>query len=106
MEALLNSRQDDYFLEKPAYEVAPAPESLPESFEPLEAVLDRFWDMGDGLDGFSAPVVRPAVEAGLLKRLGKPPFERKPGEIVNPLATAYKSVSDHALLLALGEESS
>ncbi|MCA9869796.1 MAG: SWIM zinc finger family protein [Caldilineae bacterium] len=92
--------------DSPAYEVAPAPESLPESIEPLEAVLDRFWDMGDGLDGFSAPVVRPAVEAGLLKRLGKPPFERKPGEITDPLAAAYQSVSDHALLLALGEESS
>lgn len=87
-----------------AYETTPAPaEAL---IELLDARLDRFWEMGEGLERFTAPVARPAVEAGLLKRLGAPPFERKPGEITDPLATVYRAVSDHALRLALGEEES
>lgn len=36
--------------------------------------------------------------------LGKPPFERKPGEISDALAAAYAATTDSALRLALGEE--
>jgi uncharacterized Zn finger protein len=86
----------------PPYEVIPAPPE--ESVEPLEAALGRFWELGEGLETFHVPIARPAVEAGLLKRLGKPPFERKVGELTDPLAAAYAAVSDHALRLALGEE--
>lgn len=50
------------------------------------------------------PIARPAVEAGLLKRLGKPPFERKAGEITDLLVPVYAAVSDHALRLAVGED--
>ena len=88
--------------ESPVYEITPA--VAEEVVEPLEACLNRFWDLGDGLETFQAPIMRPAVEAGLLKRLGKPPFERKPGEIVDALATAYAAATDHALRLALGDE--
>lgn len=86
----------------PPYEVVPAPPE--ESAEPLEAAMGRFWELGEGLETFHVPIARPAVEAGLLKRLGKPPFERKAGEITDPLAAAYAAVSDHALRLAFGEE--
>jgi uncharacterized Zn finger protein len=86
----------------PPYEVAPA--QFEESVEPLEAAIDRFWELGEGLETFHVPIARPAVEAGLLKRLGKPPFERKAGEITDLLATVYPAVSDHALRLTLGEE--
>ena len=88
--------------EPPVYEVTPA--AAEEAVEPLEACLDRFWELGDGLETFQAPIMRPAVEAGLLKRLGKPPFERKPGEIAEALALAYAAATDHALRLALGDE--
>ncbi len=88
--------------DSPPYEVAP---TLPdENVEPLEAVMGRFWELGDGLETFHAPIARPAVEAGLLKRLGKPPFERKAGEVTDPLAAAYVAVSEHALRMALREE--
>ena len=50
------------------------PAAAEEAVEPLEACLDRFWELGDGLETFQAPIMRPAVEAGLLKRLGKPPL--------------------------------
>lgn len=83
----------------PPYEVAP-PQGE-ESAEPLEAALDRFWELGEGLETFRAPIARPAVEAGLLKRLGKPPFERKSGKITDPLAAVYGAVSDQAVRLAL-----
>lgn len=84
------------------YEVVLA---LPEErIEALEDCLDRFWELGEGLEAFHAPIVRPAVEAGLLKRLGKLPFERKPGEISDALAAAYAATTDSALRLALGEE--
>ncbi len=75
-----------------------------EAAEPLEAVLDRFWELGEGLESFQVPIARPVVEAGLLKRLGKPPFERKAGEITEALAAVYGVVSDQALRLALGED--
>ncbi len=75
-----------------------------ESTEPLEAVMDRFWELGEGLESFHVPIARPAVEGGLLKRLGKPPFERKAGEITEALAAVYGVVSDQALRLALGED--
>lgn len=88
--------------ESPAYAVTPA--AAEEAFEPLEKFLDRFWELGDGLETFQAPIMRPAVEAGLLKRLGKPPFERKPGEIGDALAAAYAATTAHALRLALGDE--
>ena len=89
--------------EWPVYEgITPA--VAEEAIEPLEACLDQFWELGDGLQTFQAPIIRPAVEAGLLKRLGKPPFERKPGEIVEALAPFYAAATDHALCLALGDE--
>lgn len=84
------------------YQVVPVPAE--ESVEPLEAALDRFWELGEGLEGFHVPIARPAVEAGLLKRLGKPPFERKAGEITEALAAVYSAVSEQALQLALGED--
>lgn len=43
------------------------------------------------------------MEAGLLKRLGKPPFESERGEIVDALATAYAATTEGALRLALGD---
>lgn len=90
--------------EAPIYEVAAAATDEEESAEPLESLLDRFWQMGDELESFSVPIARPAVEAGLLKRLGKPPFERKAGEISIALAAAYAATTAGALRLALGEE--
>jgi uncharacterized Zn finger protein len=95
---------DDLALAEDAspYEIVPVPAE--EIAEPLEAGLDRFWALGEGLEGFHVPIVRPAVEAGLLKRLGKPPFERKAGEITEALAAVYGAVSEQALQLALGED--
>jgi uncharacterized Zn finger protein len=87
--------------DSPPYEVGPAQAEA--SAAPLEAELDRFWELREGMETFTAPVARPAVEAGLLKRLGKPPFERKPGEISDALTAAYAAVTDNALRLALGE---
>ena len=95
---------DDLALAEDAspYGVASAP--VAEVVEPLEAALERFWQLGDGLEGFHVPIARPAVEAGLLKRLGQPPFERKAGELTNLLAAAYTATSDHALRLVLEED--
>lgn len=85
----------------PSYEATSAP--AVEIVEPLEACLDRFWELGEAAEDFQAPVGRPLVEAGLLKRLGKPPFERKGDEITDALAAAYAAVSASALRVALGD---
>ena len=74
-----------------------------EPAEPLDAALDRFWSLGAELDGFQAPVARPAVAATLLKRLGRAPFERKSGEVGSVLAQAYEAASDGAEALVLGD---
>lgn len=86
----------------PPYEVVPAPAE--QRAEPLEAAIGHFWELGEGLESFHVPIARPAVEAGLLKRLGKPPFERKAGEVTDLLAPVYAAVSDQALRLTLGED--
>lgn len=88
--------------EAPSYAATPTP--AVESETPLEACLDRFWEMGEEAEGFQAPVMRPTVEAGLLKRLGPPPFERKAGELTDMLAAAYAATTASALRLALGED--
>ncbi len=88
--------------ETPPYEVTPT--IAEEIAEPLEAYLDRFWETGASIEGFQAPIARPTVEAGLLKRLGKPPFERKAGEITDALAAAYSAASASAIRWALGED--
>jgi uncharacterized Zn finger protein len=88
--------------ESPVYEITPA--AIEETVEPLEACLVRFWAIGDGAESFQAPIRRPSVAAGLLKRLGKPPFERKAGEVTDGLAAAYAAAMASALRLALGED--
>lgn len=75
-----------------------------EDDSPLEQLLDRFWEVGQEVDHFHAPITRPAVNGALLKRLGRPPFERKPGQITEVLALAYPLATAGVLRLALGED--
>lgn len=90
--------------EAPSYEIAGLEEQ--EQAKPLEEALDHFWEPGEGLDDFQSPITAPQVEAALLKRLGKPPFERRPGEVTRALATAYAAATQSALRIVLGDDSS
>ncbi|HEY66695.1 MAG TPA: hypothetical protein G4N97_00300 [Thermoflexia bacterium] len=83
-------------------EAAPVEEPEPQA-EPLDAALPRFWDPGESLGGFHVTVAPPAVETALLKRLGPPPFSRRPEAFVSTLTLVYAAVTDRALALAFGE---
>lgn len=77
------------------------PEAEP---EPLEADLPRFWELREDLGGFRVAVAPPPVEMALLKRLGPPPFSRRPEAFVGALTLVYAAVTDRALALAFGED--
>ena len=82
-----------------------APEEEPEvRAEPLEADIPRFWKLRESLDDFRVTVAPPVVETALLKRLGPPPFSRRPEAFAGALTLAYAAVTDHALVLAFGED--
>ncbi len=72
--------------------------------EPLEDALPRFWELREGLGGFRVTIAPPPVETALLKRLGPPPFSRRPEAFVGVLTLAYAAVTERALALAFGEE--
>lgn len=82
-----------------------APEETPEpQAEPLEETLPRFWELREGLGSLRVTIAPPPVETALLKRLGPPPFSRRPEAFVGVLTLAYATVTERALALAFGEE--
>ena len=87
----------------PAEDAAPEEEPEPQ-VEPLEADLSRFWEMRGNLGGFRVAIAPPPVETALLKRLGPPPFSRRPEAFIGALTLAYATVTDRALALAFGED--
>jgi len=86
-----------------------AEETVPEEepqVEPLEADLPRFWKLqveARSPRPFHVTIAPPAVETALLKRLGPPPFSRRPETFIGALTLVYAAVTDHALALAFGE---
>jgi len=85
--------------------VPPAEESeVEETVEPLEETISHFWELGKSLRGFQVTIAPPQVETMLLKRLGPPPFSRRPEAFRGALTLAYASVTDRALALAFGDE--
>jgi uncharacterized Zn finger protein len=72
--------------------------------EPLDADLARFWEPQESLGGFRVTIAPPPVETALLKRLGPPPFSRRPKAFIGALTLAYASVTKRALELAFGED--
>ena len=79
-------------------------EDLEPATEPLDARLSRFWELRNGLGGFRVTIAPPPVETALLKRLGPPPFSRRPEAFVGVLTLVYAAVTDRALALAFGED--
>lgn len=67
----------------------------------LEAEMDRFWEAGAGLDSVDVKIRPPAVELSMLRRLGQPGFVGE--DLGRLLAPSYKTISDAALEVALGE---
>ena len=87
----------------PVQEFAQEEEPEPQ-VEPLEADILHFWELREGLGDFRVTIVPPSVETALLKRLGPPPFSRRPEAFVGALTLAYAAVTDRALALALEED--
>lgn len=58
----------------------------------LEDNLDRFWQEGEGLDGFTVNPTAPEVDKAILKRLGDAPFTIEGHTIAALLARAYDVV--------------
>lgn len=63
-------------------------------------VLERFWETGDGLEGFYVTMQPPAVSLGVLKRLGVPPFWRAQRDFQQVIGECYRFVSRRAMELA------
>jgi uncharacterized Zn finger protein len=74
--------------------------------EPLEDALSRFWEPQKDVGGFRVTIAPPPVETALLKRLGPPPFSRRPEAFIGTLTLVYATVTDRALVLAFGEDQS
>jgi uncharacterized Zn finger protein len=71
---------------------------------PLEAGLDRFWDLASSLDEFQAVIEAPQVDGVPVKRLGAPGFWRNSKvDFISTLTHAYRSVTQASLDVALGE---
>jgi uncharacterized Zn finger protein len=79
--------------------------SLPkEKIVPLEASLDRFWDMAENLDDFTLRIAAPPIDAAPVKRLGAPGFWKNKTDSMTLFAAAYRSVTQASLAAALGDE--
>jgi uncharacterized Zn finger protein len=71
---------------------------------PLEASLNRFWDMASSLDEFQAVIEAPQVDGAPVKRLGSPGFWRNSKvDFIGILTHAYQSVTQSSLDVALGD---
>jgi uncharacterized Zn finger protein len=74
-----------------------------EKFTPLKECVENFWETGGEIESLHFNLARPEVEAAPVKRLGEPSFwTDKPGFTAR-LASAYESVAEAALELAVGE---
>jgi len=74
-----------------------SPVSADEEPEPFEAVLDRFWEFGPGIDEVDLPVESPKVRQPLLRRLGPSPFAASRFPLAGLLATCYDLIGDEAV---------
>jgi uncharacterized Zn finger protein len=91
-----------------AADAPPAEDITPEEPEiqaqPLEADLSHFWEPKENLGSLRFTIAPPPVETALLKRLGPPPFSRRPEAFIGTLTLVYATVTDQALALAFGDE--
>jgi uncharacterized Zn finger protein len=82
-------------------------QAKPEEAEPaipLEASLDRFWDVASSLDEFQAVIEAPQVDGAPVKRLGSPGFWRNSKvDFIGTLTRAYQSVTQSSLDVVLGD---
>jgi uncharacterized Zn finger protein len=74
-----------------------------ETVIPLEQSMERFWELSEPLDQFSATIKMPTIETPLLKRLGEPTFASDPG-LQYLLLPAYRAIGIAAIQMAFGEE--
>ncbi|MEJ2711168.1 MAG: hypothetical protein P8074_26410 [Anaerolineales bacterium] len=75
----------------------------PEVVTPLEETLERFYELGEPLEGFSLAIHEPAIEMPLLKRLGEAAFVPAPG-VLSLLRPVYQAITQEALNAAFQEE--
>lgn len=69
---------------------------------PLEQMLDRYWDLGEGFDELQFKVEAPPVAEAVLKRLGNPAPEE--GDFASAeLARLYRAISQRAIRAAYDE---
>jgi uncharacterized Zn finger protein len=74
-----------------------------EQAPPLQQDLTNFWQRGEGIGEFQVMVAPPPVEMALLKRMGPPPFTRRPNAFVGTLSLVYGAVTRRALEFAFGK---
>ncbi len=77
-----------------------APQIVPTVYprsQPIEELLDGFWNSGPMLESLQVHVVPPENPLAILEQLGSSPFERGGFPVVGFLATMYEKVSRYAL---------
>jgi len=82
----------------------PEPQTEEETGPALEEGLHRFWEMGPGLEQFSANVQQPQISLPLFKRLGEPDVARG-HSLEENLGPALEVISQTALFLAFTDTS-
>jgi len=80
----------------------PAALSSQEGSKVLEKCLDSFWQAGEGLSSIEVRPRPPAVEGGVLKRLGDAPFSVGKENLAKLLLKAYQTAGREALERATG----
>lgn len=84
-------------------DVSGVEEEEQETVIPLEETIERFWDLGESLEAFSAVIKPPAIEMPVLKRLGDPNYVSEPG-LQALFAGVYQQISQAAIQAAFGDE--
>jgi uncharacterized Zn finger protein len=97
----LRRRRGAEGLEPAQPDESPLPDE--EQFQPLAKSLDHFWEMGADLEELSFNIAAPSIDAAPLKLLGEPDFWEGKPDLASRMSEAYRSISDAALKLALGE---
>ena len=72
--------------------------------QPLEALVERFWDLGEEVAEIEFNVRPSPIPETILKRLGGPPLGDASATVVSELAQLYRQVSKQAMRTAYEDD--
>jgi uncharacterized Zn finger protein len=76
-------------------------ESVFEPGQPLEELLEVFWDLDPEVEAMQFTIARPAIHAAAVKRLGQPGFWKSKRDFMTEMESIYSSISEAAIKAVL-----